>query len=918
METRGQSSIRRQKAIGFFAPFLAALFLLSCPPPFNKDMLLQVYDAVGPVIAIISPEDGSSCAKTVIVTGTVCDSSTETGEGGRIKSITYEIPGSDIEGTVTRAEDGSFSFQFSTIDLGPTFLLKVIAEDWNTNVAEISLNLKKITGDDIPSFSVEPGNRSVTLSWEAVPATLQYSLYYTPDGTLPSEGYGTHVTDVSSPCTLTGLRNGAPYVFLLRAHAEEGPDNWSGYDRAIPISAYTVVPVADPHYTEITLSWPGVDGAEGYVVFRSADDAGAAPVNISGDITETVFVDRNVEPGRHYYYRVAPASQTQTKSAPAWARMEHFPSADERAVGSLYTGASINRIAVEGDYAYLAAYSTGTHVVDISDPVHPHLVTTIATTDLVRDAAVQGEILCLATDNVGLVVLDVSNPASPVELSTYDGPVVIEVPRRVTIAGRYVYLGDTGSTNPGVHIIDILDPSDPQYINTLTTPGASYRAAISNDVAYIADYYDGMTAYNVANPASPTAAGSFTDIGCAFDIVASPGRVYIADYYNGMRIIDVSVSPFTEITSYDSDNTYGVGILGSIGCIADDVAGLIVLDLSRTPPALLGRFDSKGGTRSVGFSGHYACTSERYYGMQVINLLMPASPTPVATIPADGSSWVYHGIVHGDYLYTLQSDVGIQVIDVSDPENPVYIRSVALEGSAGKLYLHGDLLLVANWGTVYALDLSSPDDPTVRWSFPAIGQGVTARGDLVYIAGRDGGLIIVDISAPGQPEVVGVYKTFRAQDVALYGDLAVVADEQAGIKILDVSDPASIDLVHSFDDSNEWARDVAISGRYAYVAQSGKGLRILDLEDPLYSVEYTHPTADAQGVEVHGNYVYVADAGAALLILDNTNLGDSDPATPELLETAIDSPSAYGIAVSGEYVYKFRGFQGTEVVRTAE
>ena len=118
--------------------------------------------------------------------------------------------------------------------------------------------------------------------------------------------------------------------------------------------------------------------------------------------------------------------------------------------------------------------------------------------------------------------------------------------------------------------------------------------------------------------------------------------------------------------------------------------------------------------------------------------------------------------------------------------------------------------------------------------------------------------------------------------------------------------------------SSQWARDVAISGRYAYVAQSGKGLRILDLEDPLYAVEYTHPTADAQGVEVHGNYVYVADAGAALLILDNTNLGDSDPATPQLLETAIDSPSAYGIAVSGEYVYKFRGFQGTEVVRTAE
>ena len=95
MKTMGQSSIR--KAIGFFGLFLAALLLLSCPPPFNKDMLLQVYDAVGPVITIVSPEEGSSCAKTVIVTGTVTDSSFPLGGAGLIVQPNVEEGGMHAE-----------------------------------------------------------------------------------------------------------------------------------------------------------------------------------------------------------------------------------------------------------------------------------------------------------------------------------------------------------------------------------------------------------------------------------------------------------------------------------------------------------------------------------------------------------------------------------------------------------------------------------------------------------------------------------------------------------------------------------------------------------------------------------------------------------------------------------------------------
>ena len=77
---------------------LVLLVLLSCRNPFNKQMLLQVKDAIGPVITISSPADGSSYAAMVAVAGTVRDSSTASGDAGTVKSLRYEVLATAIAG----------------------------------------------------------------------------------------------------------------------------------------------------------------------------------------------------------------------------------------------------------------------------------------------------------------------------------------------------------------------------------------------------------------------------------------------------------------------------------------------------------------------------------------------------------------------------------------------------------------------------------------------------------------------------------------------------------------------------------------------------------------------------------------------------------------------------------------------------
>ena len=120
---------------------LSVLSLISCPNPINRDVLLHVKDAVGPLIEISTPADGSFCAKAVVMTGTVTDTASEEGDAGEVSSLTYEILSSDISGDVPFDEEGAFSFTFNTMSLGSTFVVKLTAHDWNGNSGEASITL---------------------------------------------------------------------------------------------------------------------------------------------------------------------------------------------------------------------------------------------------------------------------------------------------------------------------------------------------------------------------------------------------------------------------------------------------------------------------------------------------------------------------------------------------------------------------------------------------------------------------------------------------------------------------------------------------------------------------------------------------------------------------------------------------------
>jgi len=105
--------------------FIIALFFVSCPSRISDEDVFQVKDAVGPQIIIVSPEEGSSYAAMIAVTGIVTDESSESGDAGGIKSLLYEVLNTSIEGNIDFDSDGGFSFYFSTAGLSRRVLSTV-------------------------------------------------------------------------------------------------------------------------------------------------------------------------------------------------------------------------------------------------------------------------------------------------------------------------------------------------------------------------------------------------------------------------------------------------------------------------------------------------------------------------------------------------------------------------------------------------------------------------------------------------------------------------------------------------------------------------------------------------------------------------------------------------------------------------
>ena len=149
-----------------------------------------------------------------------------------------------------------------------------------------------------------------------------------------------------------------------------------------------------------------------------------------------------------------------------------------------------------------------------------------------------------------------------------------------------------------------------------------------------------------------------------------------------------------------------------------------------------------------------------------------------------------------------------------------------------------------------------------------------------------------------QPLLQGKWATgpqSGAYDVKLVGNYAYVAIRDGGLAVIDVSDPINCIRVGGYANGDR-AYGVAVSGNYAYVADYYAGVQVIDVSNPTNCVRVSgyNTRGIAEGVAVAAGRIYVADYTNGLVVLLSlpnvqfTVRVDATPGVPFTLEAATD------------------------------
>jgi len=294
-------------------------------------------------------------------------------------------------------------------------------------------------------------------------------------------------------------------------------------------------------------------------------------------------------------------------------------------------------IAVLGNLALLAspaANELGLYLVDVSVASAPQTLAELPGVVGNSDIAASGSLVTVSTNN-GLQVVDVSDPTLPENIGTLG-----IFGTGVAMTGQYAYLRVPVAGNPGhtdLAVVDLRTPSRPALVSQVYGAGGD-RVEVAGTYAYVTTG-SALAIYDVANPAAPQLRGSVTIPNGARELAVSGNTAYVGN--------------LSTVHCVDVGNRASPRIVGSLAAIATDlaVAGTKLYALSGTQfrvidvsnpaaPVVLGTgsgFATSWGIEVVGSQVFLASTAGRE--IVVFDVANPAQPRLLEGYPVPGGIW---------------------------------------------------------------------------------------------------------------------------------------------------------------------------------------------------------------------------------------------------------------------------------------
>jgi hypothetical protein len=522
-----------------------------------------------------------------------------------------------------------------------------------------------------------------------------------------------------------------------------------------------------------------------------------------------------------------------------------------------------------------------------------------------RGIAGQGRYVYIANTRGGLHIVDLAVPETPRPMGKL---FMYGEPKALAKYDRYVYLAADSS---GLQVFDVSRPGAPRLVGQLRLPGHASAIAIAGQRAYVGTHEHGLYVYGLSDPRHPELLGQVSLEMPVMHLAVTATHAYVAGFSHGVAIIDVTdaTAPI-HITTLPPDplggSVLGVAVHEQRLYVAADQ--LILYDIrNEAEPRRLARLGLKSAY-GVAVHGAHVYVADQYQGLQIVDVTAP-EPRLVGTLKTTNRA--VRLMVRQHIAFVADVLGGLHLIDVSQPQRPTRIKHLPKLGQIVDVWVEDGFAYLANrkgkQGRLLVVDVRQPDEAQVVGAYRNGSlTDVVLDGSLAYTLDAFGGLLVVDISQPQRPTLLGTQLISGVpQGLALYGDYAFVAAGEGGLHVIDVSQPHQPVTVAQLDLDGE-SVDVALWETYAYVAAGTAGIAVIDVSQPTAArlLGYVTPHADEPDTKmvrlaVGNGYLYASNTHSQLFVLSLAS-----PRQPRLQQQlANPHGTLWALALHGHLLY---------------
>ncbi|MBS4061331.1 MAG: T9SS type A sorting domain-containing protein [Bacteroidetes bacterium] len=506
-------------------------------------------------------------------------------------------------------------------------------------------------------------------------------------------------------------------------------------------------------------------------------------------------------------------------------------------------------------------------IYDYSEPQQPQLKGELLLDDLAFAFAFDSN-LVLVSGYKGLHFVDITDIMHPVLLSTLPSTNWV---RDVELHNNYAYIsGYEGS----IGIVDYSNPANPFMAGFVETNLSSQEMVIADDILWLTSTYDGFSAWDISAPLAPVHIVTNTDYGNITGIEVFGQYLYVASGSQGLIVFEISNLPTLNMITNFPAYSFNAKLHrdGNLLALTNLFQGFNLFDLSNpAAPFSLSTFSSASPNRKVILNNGYAfhCNALDF------NIFDVSNPQNIAQIANfELHDFTQYCEIRDNHLYANNASGSVMIFDVTNLQAPQKLKQIFLGDGHMVAHAKDGLLFYNIYNKLIISDVSTPSNPVVIDSLHSATTitHVLKQNNLLFVADYDT-LRVFDISDIHAPLRLESYKLGSLRDMKVSGNRLFCA-VSSGFLFIDFSNPQQIfrsETVENMSTNSIAVKDTLIyvvSNVYPSIADYSLKVFTVNSSGNIQQLSHMIQGRHFNYGVVDGDYLYVQESQVGIHIFD--------------------------------------------------